>query len=118
MMAYAQALRKAGIESADVFAEALQALLDEGAKGRQQMASDVAEIRKGIDSILHRMDIADLKLDGRFKETEAHLRTEIKGTALDLVKTMNGQTNRTIAIILGIVGLIILAVKFGNGLLP
>lgn len=136
MMAYVQALRKAGIENADVFADALQAVLDEDARRRQEMASDVAETKKGVEAILHRLEIADLKLDGRLKDIEtslraemkgmahdikegdSNLRAEIKGTALDLAKTMNGQTNRTIAIISGIVGLIILAVKFGNGLLP
>ncbi|WP_377806300.1 hypothetical protein ABNQ38_06360 (plasmid) [Azospirillum sp. A29] len=123
-MAYARALRTAGIQNADAFAEALKVVLDEQVKERQRMQSDMAEIRKGIDAILHRMDIADLKLDGRFtdldrrcKEAEAHLRTEIKSTALDLA-TMNRQRNRTIAIISAIVGLIILAVKFDNGLLP
>ncbi|PWC78168.1 hypothetical protein TSH64_00105 [Azospirillum sp. TSH64] len=123
-MAYARALRTAGIQNVDASAEALKVVLDELCKERQRMQSDMAEIRKGIDAILHRMDIADLKLDGCFtgvdrrcKEAEAHLRTEIKNTALDLA-TMNRQNNRTIAIISAIVGLIILAVKFGNGLLP
>ncbi|MBK1838369.1 hypothetical protein JHL17_13180 [Azospirillum sp. YIM B02556] len=75
---HSQPLWRAGVENTDVYIEALKAMLEQEAMGRQPMDSDIKEIKKGIETILHRMELTEAKLDGRFKRFEDNIHVEFK----------------------------------------
>jgi len=61
--------------------EALKAMLEKEAMGRQPMDpmdSDIKEIKKGIETILHRMEIRETKIDGHFKRIWNNINDESK----------------------------------------